>query len=54
MCVEWNDRGEAACAALLVSRWPALSSARALELLDYAYADKLVRSFAVECLKDIR
>lgn len=54
MCVEWNERDEAAGAASLVSKWPPLSSARALELLDYAYADRPVRSFAVKCLKDIR
>lgn len=34
----------------LVVKWPALPVEKALELLDYAYADQQVRSFAVRCL----
>ncbi|XP_077283888.1 phosphatidylinositol 3-kinase 92E [Arctopsyche grandis] len=53
LCVDWNERQEAADAAALVSDWPLLSSAHALELLDYAYADRFVRRFAVSCLWNI-
>lgn len=52
-CVEWNDHKEVSEATSLVLRWPKLPVERALELLDYAYADQTVRSFAVKCLKDV-
>ncbi|XP_015119435.1 phosphatidylinositol 4,5-bisphosphate 3-kinase catalytic subunit delta isoform [Diachasma alloeum] len=52
-CVEWNDHREVAEATALVHQWPKLPVERALELLDYAYADGTVRSFAVRCLKDV-
>ncbi|XP_014210084.1 phosphatidylinositol 4,5-bisphosphate 3-kinase catalytic subunit delta isoform [Copidosoma floridanum] len=52
-CVEWNDHKEVAEATSLVLRWPKLEVERALELLDYAYPDPTVRSFAVKCLKDV-
>ncbi|XP_066595868.1 phosphatidylinositol 4,5-bisphosphate 3-kinase catalytic subunit delta isoform [Prorops nasuta] len=52
-CVEWNDHKEVAEATNLVQQWPKLPVERALELLDYAYADQNVRSFAVQCLKDV-
>jgi len=37
----------------LVAKWPALPVEKALELLDYAYADQFVRKFAVRCLEAI-
>ncbi|KAK0174893.1 hypothetical protein PV327_010608 [Microctonus hyperodae] len=52
-CVEWNDHREVAEATALVQQWPKLSVEKALELLDYAYADQTVRSFAVRCLMDV-
>lgn len=52
-CFEWNDHEDVAEATLLVSTWPKLPVEKALELLDYAYADRTVRSFAVSCIKDI-
>ncbi|XP_013190051.2 phosphatidylinositol 4,5-bisphosphate 3-kinase catalytic subunit delta isoform [Amyelois transitella] len=53
-CVEWGDRAEAASAARLLAEWPrALPVESALELLDYAFADTAVRSFAVSCLENI-
>ena len=52
-CVEWNDHVEVAEATSLVLKWPKLPVERALELLDYAYADHTVRNFAVNCLKDV-
>lgn len=53
-CVEWNMKDEVSGAIALVNDWPMLSPAYALELLDYAYADKHVRRFAVSCLLNIR
>ncbi|XP_013182174.1 PREDICTED: phosphatidylinositol 4,5-bisphosphate 3-kinase catalytic subunit delta isoform [Papilio xuthus] len=53
-CVEWGERAEAASVARMVAGWPMLRVESALELLDYAYADAAVRSFAVKCLAEIR
>lgn len=36
-----------------MQQWPKLPVEKALELLDYAYADQNVRSFAVRCLMDV-
>ncbi|XP_072757621.1 phosphatidylinositol 4,5-bisphosphate 3-kinase catalytic subunit delta isoform [Anoplolepis gracilipes] len=52
-CVEWNDHREVAQATHLLEEWPVLSAEKALELLDYAYADQNVRNFAVRCLQDV-
>lgn len=52
-CVEWNARNEVAEVASLLRKWPPLSVERALELLDYAYADQSVRRYAVECLQHV-
>jgi phosphatidylinositol-4,5-bisphosphate 3-kinase catalytic subunit alpha/beta/delta len=53
-CVEWNNRNEVAEMCRLLKEWPVLPVERSLELLDYAYADRSVRSFAVSCLRRIR
>ncbi|KAH0946844.1 hypothetical protein HN011_008570 [Eciton burchellii] len=52
-CVEWNDHREVAEATALIQQWPKLPVEKALELLDYAYADQNVRNFAVWCLRDV-
>ncbi|XP_035787665.1 phosphatidylinositol 4,5-bisphosphate 3-kinase catalytic subunit delta isoform-like [Anopheles albimanus] len=52
-CVEWNNRDEVAEIVSLLQEWPKLPVERALELLDYAYADNNVRRYAVHCLSDI-
>ncbi|XP_026288763.1 phosphatidylinositol 4,5-bisphosphate 3-kinase catalytic subunit delta isoform [Frankliniella occidentalis] len=52
-CVEWNDQIETAEAITLLQHWPTLPVEKALELLDYAYADQSVRTFAVKCLRDV-
>lgn len=52
-CVEWNDHREVAEMMALLKVWPPLPAEKALELLDYAYADQAVRSFAVKCLFDV-
>lgn len=44
---------EVAEATALVQQWPKLPVEKALELLDYAYADQNVRNFAVRCLRDV-
>ena len=38
----------------LLEEWPKLPPENALELLDYAYAEPTVRSYAIECLTHIR
>ena len=38
----------------LLQIWPKLPPSQALELLDFAYADQGVRSFAITCLRSIR
>lgn len=48
-----NAYSEVAEATALVQQWPKLPVEKALELLDYAYADQNVRSFAVRCLMDV-
>lgn len=53
-CVEWNDRNEVAEIVSLLQEWPILPVERALELLDYAYADQYVRRYAVKCLRAIQ
>lgn len=41
-------------ATALLQYWPKLPVEKALELVDYAYADQNVRNFAVKCLRDVR
>lgn len=53
-CVEWNDHREVAQVMSLIRLWPQLPVEKALELLDYAYADQAVRSFAVRCLANVK
>lgn len=53
-CVEWNNKNEVAEITSLLKQWPMLCVERALELLDYAYADVNVRKYAVNCLKNVR
>lgn len=38
----------------LLQIWQPIPPTEALELLDFQYADKAVRKFAVECLKNMR
>ncbi|XP_063531233.1 phosphatidylinositol 4,5-bisphosphate 3-kinase catalytic subunit delta isoform [Cydia strobilella] len=52
-CVEWGEQADSASVAHMMSEWPMLPVESALELLDYAYADAAVRSFAVKCLAKI-
>lgn len=53
-CIDWDKRDEVSDIVTLLRKWPRLPVEKSLELLDYAYADQEVRSFAVQCLKDLR
>lgn len=53
-CVKWNDKRDVAEITSLLHTWPSIPPPQALELLDYAYADQAVRSYAVDCLKLLR
>jgi phosphatidylinositol-4,5-bisphosphate 3-kinase len=50
LSAKWNSREDIAEMYYLVKEWPILEPEKAMELLDYLYADQLVRKFAVECL----
>ncbi|KAF5291172.1 hypothetical protein FQA39_LY14414 [Lamprigera yunnana] len=52
-CIEWDDHNAVGEVISLLQEWPLLTVEKALELLDYAYADHEVRSFAVKCLVNI-
>lgn len=53
ICTDW-DRKETFCEVVaLLREWPSLPPEKALELLDYVYADEEVRSYAVQCLQAI-
>ncbi|XP_033095415.1 phosphatidylinositol 4,5-bisphosphate 3-kinase catalytic subunit beta isoform-like [Anneissia japonica] len=49
-CVRWNSRSDVAQMQALLQIWPRLEPEEALLLLDYNFADMMVRNFAVECL----
>lgn len=52
LCIEWNDYRETAEMLSLLPKWPKLAPARALELLDFAYADAAVLFFCLlTCIK---
>jgi phosphatidylinositol-4,5-bisphosphate 3-kinase len=50
---KWNNQKTVAQVLVLLQEWPKLTPEKALELLDYPYADSMVRTFAIECLKGI-
>ncbi|XP_060527773.1 phosphatidylinositol 4,5-bisphosphate 3-kinase catalytic subunit delta isoform [Cylas formicarius] len=52
-CIDWDKREEVCQVIALLREWPKLPVEKSLELLDYAYADQEVRSFAVKCLMDV-
>ncbi|XP_057663838.1 phosphatidylinositol 4,5-bisphosphate 3-kinase catalytic subunit beta isoform [Diorhabda carinulata] len=52
-CIDWDKREEVSEVFAMLKVWPKLSVEKALELLDYAYADQELRKFAVECLYDV-
>jgi phosphatidylinositol-4,5-bisphosphate 3-kinase len=52
--IDWDTREAVSEVTALLKDWPKLPPEKALELLDYAYPDQGVRSFAVECLGNVR
>ncbi|XP_017779858.1 PREDICTED: phosphatidylinositol 4,5-bisphosphate 3-kinase catalytic subunit delta isoform [Nicrophorus vespilloides] len=52
-CIDWDNQEDVGDMVHMLQRWPVLPVEKALELLDYAYADQQVRGFAVRCLLDI-
>lgn len=50
--VDYTDQDHVLELSQLLDRWPLLKPERALQLLDYAYPDSNVRSFAVRCLRE--
>ncbi|CAH1772431.1 unnamed protein product [Owenia fusiformis] len=52
-CVKWNSHVDVAKMQALLQIWQKLKPLAAVELLDFQYADKAVRKYAVDCLKDI-
>lgn len=51
--IDWDNRRAVSEVVALVKEWPKLPVEKALELLDYAYPDPEVRTFAVDCLADV-
>ncbi|XP_072040805.1 phosphatidylinositol 4,5-bisphosphate 3-kinase catalytic subunit beta isoform-like isoform X2 [Amphiura filiformis] len=52
-CVQWDNSSSVAQMQGLLQNWPELKPEEAMELLDYRYADKNVRKFAVMCLEKL-
>ena len=52
-CVNYSDAATVWELHTLLARWPILRVEQALQLLDYAYPDRKVRSFAVDCLRQV-
>lgn len=52
-CVNWSNHLSVCSMLRLLDRWPKLEPELALQLLDYAYADCTVRSYAVSCLRSM-
>nr|XP_022907614.1 phosphatidylinositol 4,5-bisphosphate 3-kinase catalytic subunit delta isoform [Onthophagus taurus]XP_022907621.1 phosphatidylinositol 4,5-bisphosphate 3-kinase catalytic subunit delta isoform [Onthophagus taurus] len=52
-CVDWESNKEISEVVAILKEWPKIPVEKSLELLDYAYANEEVRSFAVKCLNDL-
>lgn len=48
--MDWTKHPDVEELHRILKQWPKLSPERALELLDFAYPDRSVREFAVNCL----
>ncbi|OCT80750.1 hypothetical protein XELAEV_18027564mg [Xenopus laevis] len=51
LSVKWNCRDDVSQMYCLLKEWPAIRPEQAMELLDFNYPDRIVRSFAVSCLE---
>ncbi|KAF2351966.1 Phosphatidylinositol 3-kinase C2 domain [Trinorchestia longiramus] len=49
-CVDWYSRIQVSQVTELLDQWPKMEPRYALELLDYNYAEPVVRDYAVECI----
>lgn len=52
-CIDYDKKEDVGAVADILRGWPKLPAEKCLELLDYAYADQEVRSFAVKCLRNL-
>ncbi|KAJ8360786.1 hypothetical protein SKAU_G00173110 [Synaphobranchus kaupii] len=53
LITKWNKHEDVAQMVLLLSKWPDLPALHALELLDYSFPDRNVRSFTIRCLRKL-
>ncbi|XP_029643424.1 phosphatidylinositol 4,5-bisphosphate 3-kinase catalytic subunit beta isoform isoform X2 [Octopus sinensis] len=51
--VKWNNKIDLSKMQALLMSWPKLNCEHSLGLLDFAYADRVVREFAVSCLQEL-
>ncbi|XP_065886495.1 phosphatidylinositol 4,5-bisphosphate 3-kinase catalytic subunit beta isoform-like [Dysidea avara] len=51
--ISWNNRSDVAQMYVLLFEWERLPPEKAMQLLDYHYADVAVRNYAVDCLEQL-
>ncbi|XP_064160398.1 phosphatidylinositol 4,5-bisphosphate 3-kinase catalytic subunit delta isoform [Anguilla rostrata] len=54
LITKWNKHEDVAQLVSLLRTWPDLPALHALELLDYSFPDRNVRSFTIRCLRKLR
>ncbi|XP_035243684.1 phosphatidylinositol 4,5-bisphosphate 3-kinase catalytic subunit delta isoform [Anguilla anguilla] len=54
LVTKWNKHEDVAQLVSLLRTWPDLPALHALELLDYSFPDRNVRSFTIRCLRKLR
>uniref|UniRef100_A0A8C9WF21 phosphatidylinositol-4,5-bisphosphate 3-kinase n=1 Tax=Scleropages formosus TaxID=113540 RepID=A0A8C9WF21_SCLFO len=53
LITKWNKHEDVAQMVSLLQKWPDLPALHALELLDYSFPDRNVRSFTIRCLRKL-
>ncbi|XP_036387952.1 phosphatidylinositol 4,5-bisphosphate 3-kinase catalytic subunit delta isoform [Megalops cyprinoides] len=53
LVTKWNKHEDVAQMVSLLRTWPDLPALHALELLDYSFPDRCVRSFTIRCLRKL-
>ncbi|KAG7477551.1 hypothetical protein MATL_G00070830 [Megalops atlanticus] len=53
LVTKWNKHEDVAQMVSLLKTWPDLPALHALELLDYSFPDRCVRSFTIRCLRKL-
>ncbi|KAJ8259681.1 hypothetical protein GJAV_G00172210 [Gymnothorax javanicus] len=53
LITKWNKHEDVAQMVTLLRSWPDLPALHALELLDYSFPDRNVRSFTINCLRKL-